>query len=151
MWSERETNIWRREGRRRGAAKGSLSALSLAMGLCPEQAEVSFSAFSAFALFGGLDVNFILVIFRTALTEMNVLLDVLKIAKEKHYMMLDAVSTDAPDSRPGFLAVAKKRVCDDISLPHSTHEYQTTQHLSPWFVCRHWTQLSAFWLMVLSG
>jgi hypothetical protein len=41
---------------------------------------------------------------------MSVLLDVLKIVKEKRYMVLDAVSTDAPEAKHGFYAVAKKRV-----------------------------------------
>ena len=48
--------------------------------------------------------------YRAALTEMNVLLDVLNIAKEKRYMVLDPVQGEPPDNKMGFHLVAKKKV-----------------------------------------
>ena len=47
---------------------------------------------------------------RAALTEMSVLLDVLNIAREKRYMVLDPVSQDPPESKTGLYVVAKKKV-----------------------------------------
>ncbi|KAI0208048.1 Mediator of RNA polymerase II transcription subunit 17 [Lamellibrachia satsuma] len=46
---------------------------------------------------------------RMALTEMSVLQDVLNIAKQKHYMVLDTVSADAPETRSGLHLCAKKK------------------------------------------
>ena len=53
---------------------------------------------------------------RSALTEMSVLLDVLNIAKKGNFMVLDTVSTEAPEPRPAFTAIAKKRVTHENSL-----------------------------------
>lgn len=50
-------------------------------------------------------------LYRTALTEVSVLLDVLNVAKEKKYMVLDPVTQDPPDPRNGVHLLAKKRVC----------------------------------------
>lgn len=44
-----------------------------------------------------------------SLTEMNVLMDVLSICKEKRYMVLDPVQQDAPESRMAFTLLAKKK------------------------------------------
>ena len=41
---------------------------------------------------------------------MSVLLDVLNIAKGKHYMVLDAVQQDHPESRTSMHLLAKKKV-----------------------------------------
>ena len=46
---------------------------------------------------------------RMALTEMSVLQDVLNIVKQKHYMVLDTVSADAPETRSGLHLCAKKK------------------------------------------
>ena len=48
---------------------------------------------------------------RAALQETSVLLDVLNIAKEKRYMVLDPVSQDPPESKVGAHIAAKKKVC----------------------------------------
>ena len=41
---------------------------------------------------------------------MSVLLDVLNIAREKRYMVLDPVNQDPPESKTGMYVVAKKKV-----------------------------------------
>lgn len=46
---------------------------------------------------------------RSALTEVSVLLDVLNIAKEKRYMVLDAVSQDPPETKLVATLLAKKK------------------------------------------
>ncbi|KAL3873203.1 hypothetical protein ACJMK2_036348 [Sinanodonta woodiana] len=46
---------------------------------------------------------------KAALTEMSVLLDVLNIAKEKRYMLLDHVSQDAPEAKSAIQLMAKKK------------------------------------------
>ena len=52
-----------------------------------------------------------IVIFRAALTECNVLSDVLHMAKEKHYMTLHAVQAESHQEKyPGIQMFAKKRV-----------------------------------------
>lgn len=46
---------------------------------------------------------------RHALTEVSVLCDVLTIAKQKHYMVLDPVSQDPPEHKPVAMLIAKKK------------------------------------------
>ncbi|XP_070578830.1 mediator of RNA polymerase II transcription subunit 17-like [Ptychodera flava] len=46
---------------------------------------------------------------RTALTEVSVLSDVLNIAKEKRYMVLDPVSQDTPQPKPAIQLLSKKK------------------------------------------
>ena len=41
---------------------------------------------------------------------MSVLLDVLNIAREKHYMVLDAVQQEPPEPKLAFQLIAKKKV-----------------------------------------
>ena len=41
---------------------------------------------------------------------MSVLQDILTIAKQKKYMVLDAVSPDTPESKAGMHMLAKKKV-----------------------------------------
>ncbi len=41
---------------------------------------------------------------------MSVLLDVLNIAREKHYMVLDPVQTEPPEAKLAFQLLAKKKV-----------------------------------------
>lgn len=47
---------------------------------------------------------------RSALTEVCVLADVIAVAKEKHYLVLDPVQVDQPDQRQLAQLFAKKRV-----------------------------------------
>lgn len=49
--------------------------------------------------------------YRHSLTEMSVLLDVLNIAREKHYMVLDTVQQEPPETRLAYQLLAKKKVC----------------------------------------
>lgn len=53
---------------------------------------------------------------RNALTEMSVLLDVITIAKEKRYLVLDPVSQDPQEYRPINLLVAKKKALQSAAL-----------------------------------
>ncbi|KAH7931912.1 hypothetical protein HPB49_025783 [Dermacentor silvarum] len=46
---------------------------------------------------------------RSALTEVSVLCDVLGIARQKHYLVLDPVSQEPPEHRPVAVLVAKKK------------------------------------------
>ncbi|XP_015924688.1 mediator of RNA polymerase II transcription subunit 17 [Parasteatoda tepidariorum] len=46
---------------------------------------------------------------RSMLTEVCVLVDVLNISKEKHYMVLDPVSQDPPDPKPFVVLLQKKK------------------------------------------
>ncbi|XP_064484913.1 mediator of RNA polymerase II transcription subunit 17-like isoform X2 [Ornithodoros turicata] len=46
---------------------------------------------------------------RNALTEVSVLSDVLNIAKQKHYMVLDPVSQEQPEHKPVAMMLAKKK------------------------------------------
>ena len=48
--------------------------------------------------------------FRSALTEISVLYDVLNIVKEKHYMVTDPVSQEAPEMKAPLQMIAKKKV-----------------------------------------
>ena len=57
-----------------------------------------------------LDLNLKWLHFRSALTEMSVLLDVLNIAREKRYMVLDPVTQENNDTKNGMFVVAKKKV-----------------------------------------
>lgn len=43
-------------------------------------------------------------------TEVSVLLDVINIAKEKRYMVIDPVSVDPPDPKPIVVLLQKKKV-----------------------------------------
>ena len=55
---------------------------------------------------------------KSAFTEVTVLLDVLTIAKQKKYIVLDPVSPESsPDQRPQYAAiVAKKRALSSVSI-----------------------------------
>ena len=81
---------------------------------------------------------------RMALTEVSVLQDVLNITKQKHYMVLDTVSAEAPEARTGLHLYAKKRVslCKTASqcvyMLH-THVYTLASHT--YTVCPSMTQL----------
>ena len=60
-----------------------------------------------------MDVPFLtlyLHISRQASTEMSVLFDVLNIAKEKRYMVLDPVSQDPPENKSTMHMVSKRKV-----------------------------------------
>jgi hypothetical protein len=48
--------------------------------------------------------------FRTAFTELSVLGDILNICQQKRYLVLDPVSSEAPDSRPAATLMYKKKV-----------------------------------------
>ena len=50
------------------------------------------------------------------LTELGVLQDVLNIAKEKRYMVIDPVSVDPPDPKPIVVLLQKKKVCSLMLL-----------------------------------
>ena len=62
-------------------------------------------------------------IFRSALTEISVLYDVLNIVKQKHYMVTDPVSQDAPELKAPLQMVAKKKVCRE-TIKALDHLYQ---------------------------
>ena len=49
--------------------------------------------------------------YRAAATELGVLQDVLSIAREKRYMVLDPVSNDTQEVRSGMVLTAKRKVC----------------------------------------
>ena len=66
------------------------------------------------------------------MTEMSVLQDVLNIAKQKHYMVLDTVSAEAPQSRSGLHLMAKKRVRFSNAIfntAHVDHMKYTASHV----------------------
>jgi mediator of RNA polymerase II transcription subunit 17 len=52
---------------------------------------------------------------RLALTELNVLSDVITVAKDKRYMVLDPVQQEQPEQRQLAQLFAKKRVCKSSS------------------------------------
>ena len=51
---------------------------------------------------------------RAAATELGVLQDVLSIAREKRYMVLDPVANESPEVKNGMLLTAKKKVATFI-------------------------------------
>ena len=51
---------------------------------------------------------------RAAATELGVLQDVLSIAREKRYMVLDPVSNDTQEVRSGMVLTAKRKVYPTI-------------------------------------
>lgn len=57
-----------------------------------------------------LSVNYFFFSFRNAYTEVCVLADVLQIAKEKRYMVLDPVSQESLESKPMAQVYARKKV-----------------------------------------
>lgn len=52
---------------------------------------------------------------RAMLTEVSVLVDVLNIAKEKHYMVIDPVSQDVPEPKPVVALLQKKKALADAA------------------------------------
>ena len=64
------------------------------------------------------------------MTEMSVLQDVLNIAKQKHYMVLDTVSAEAPQSRSGLHLMAKKRVRFSGAIFNTAHVCTTHEIFS---------------------
>jgi len=66
---------------------------------------------------------------KNALTEVCVLSDVLSITKQKHYMVLDPISQEAPDSRPIAQLLAKKKALQSAAqvLQVGAERLRTTQ------------------------
>jgi len=64
-----------------------------------------------------------LINFRSALTELSVLGDILAISQQKKYLVLDPVSAETPDSRPAATLMYKKKVI--IYLFHRCAEFIT--------------------------
>ena len=61
-------------------------------------------------------MNYCKIFYRNASTEVSVLIDILNITREKHYMILDPIPLDQTETKPVAQVYSRKKVFTTYSI-----------------------------------